>query len=122
MMVEMSRFINSEFQHMLGAWCETDFTRHEPIPTANDAFDGLASPLEIDTQAREHVTGHAFSLPDQAKQEMLGADVVVLEALRFFLSDLHDFSSSLGEPVKARSPLPTRTSSHSAGTSAAATS
>ncbi len=48
---------------------------------------------------------------------MLGADVVVLEALRLFLGELHDVAGSFGEPVEvpllARSsvsPFPTGTS------------
>src|SRR5437660_5615809 len=100
-MMEASRFIDGKLHHALGTWGQTDFAGHEVISTANDAFDGLARLFEIDTQAREHFTGNTIPLTKQAKQKVLGADVVVVEALRFFLCELHDFAGSLGEFVKA---------------------
>src|SRR6266699_1815087 len=120
-MVEALRFIDGKLHHFLRPWGQTDFTRHEVIPTANNAFDGLTSPFEIDPQASEHVAGHAFPLAKQAKQKMLGADVVVVEALRLFLGKTHGMPGPLGEPVKTPPPVLACTSSRSAGTSPAVT-
>src|SRR5258708_9759729 len=102
-MVEAARFIDGQLDHLLGTWSQAHCARHGLISTANNAFDGPASPLEINPQAREHIAGDAFPLPEQAKQEMLSADVVMVEALRLFLSKLHHMPGSLGEPVEASS-------------------
>src|SRR2546421_9053945 len=115
-MIEAASFIDGQLDHLFGTRRQADFTRDEVIPTANYIFDGLTCLLEIDSQSREHFAGHALPLPEQAKQQMLGADVVVVEALRLFLGELHDFSGPLGEPVKAPPPVLVCTSSRSAGT------
>ena len=57
--------------------------------------------VQLDAQVAEHLGGDAFALAHQAEQKMLGADVVVVEALRLLLRKLQDFSRPLGEFVEA---------------------
>ena len=45
-----------------------------------------ANGFEVDAEAFEPAGGHALTLMDQAKQDVLGADVVVVEQPGFFLS------------------------------------
>ncbi len=61
--------------------------------------------FEFDTEIVEHLGGDAVALTDQAEQEMLGPDVVVVEALRLFLRQAQDFARALGEFVE-RPDLP----------------
>ena len=46
-------------------------------------LDGLGAHLfQVDAQALQHAGGDAFALADQAQQQVLGADVVVVQATR----------------------------------------
>ena len=56
--------------------------------------------VEINPQACEHLAGYAFPLTKQAKQEMLGADVVVLETLLLFLGELHGCAGPFSETIE----------------------
>ena len=42
----------------------------------------LAHPVQIGAQLHQHLRGHAVTLPDQAEQDVLGADVVLAELRR----------------------------------------
>src|ERR1700736_4273713 len=123
MMIEASRFIDSQLDHLFGAWSQTDFARHNTVSTSNDRFNGAANFLKIDAQAREGFRGNTFTLTHKAKQKMLCSDVVVLEALSFFLGKLHDFPGSLSKSAKSISvvhscfiPLATRIGSQASAT------
>ncbi len=116
-MVEVPRFVNGKLHYFLRTRGLAYFARHEVISTANNVLDGLARLFEIDPQAREHLSGDTFPLAEQAQQEVLGADVVVLETLRLFLGKLHDVAGSLGEPVEAPLLVPSSVSPFPTGTS-----
>ena len=47
---------------------------------ADDANDLRANPFDGDVEGLEHPGGQALLLAEQAKQNVLGADVVVLES------------------------------------------
>ena len=49
----------------------------------------------------EDARGHALALADETQQQVLRADVVVVEALRFFLSQRQDLARALRELVEA---------------------
>jgi hypothetical protein len=102
-MMEASRFIDRKLHHFLRPWGQVYFAGHKVLSTANNAFDGLTRLVEINPQACEYLAGHAFPLTKQAKQEVLGADGVVLEALRLFLGELHDCAGPFGEAVEVPS-------------------
>ncbi len=85
MMMEAASFINGQLNYLFGTRSQADFAMYDAVSTTNDTLDGLTSSLEIHTQVREHVAGYALPFPKQAQQEVFGADVVVLEALCFFL-------------------------------------
>ena len=46
--------------------------------------------LEIEAHFLEDVDGHALPELDQPEQKMLGADVVVIEAIRLFTGERED--------------------------------
>ena len=52
---------------------------------ADDLLDLAAHGLERDAERLERLGGDAFALVDQPEQDVLGADVVVVEQARFFL-------------------------------------
>src|SRR5712692_4605965 len=100
MVIEVSRFINGKLHHFFGAWSQTDFAQHDAVSTTDDAFDCLTNFLKIDIKACEHFRGNAFALTNKAKQEMFCSNVVVLEALSFFLSQAQYFPGSFGKSIK----------------------
>ena len=58
------------------------------LAAADDELDRGAHLGQLDAHVAEHPGGDALALAHQAEQQMLGADVVVVEALRFFLGEL----------------------------------
>src|SRR6266511_4877684 len=73
----------------------------------DDLLDAQADGSQGDAQRLQRLVGNAVVLPEQAEQEVLGADVVVVEVPAFLLSE-HDRSSrpvgEAGEPVLLPGP------------------
>ena len=70
------------------------------LALADDLLDLLADLLQLDAEALECLAGHAVALVNQAEQNVLGPDVVVVEHPRFFLREHHDASGPVGEPFE----------------------
>ena len=70
------------------------------LALADDLLDLLADGLERDVQRLERLGGDALALVDQAEQDVLGADVVVVEHPRFFLGENHDASGAIREALE----------------------
>jgi hypothetical protein len=43
----------------------------------------LTRPVQVGAQPRQHLPGHAIALTDEAKQDVLGADVAVAQSAGF---------------------------------------
>ena len=71
---------------------------------ADDLLDLVADRLEGDAERLEGLGGDSLALVDEAEQDVLGADVVVVEQARFFLGQHHDSSSPVGESLEHRFP------------------
>ena len=67
---------------------------------ADDFFDLAANCLERDTERFECLGGHPFALVDQAEQNVLSADVAVVEETCFLLRQHHHPPSPIGEAFK----------------------
>ena len=70
------------------------------LPLADNLLDLLAHGLETDPQGFQGLRRHAFTLVDEAQQDVLGADVVVIEHPGFFLSQDHNPPRSVGKPLE----------------------
>ena len=70
-------------------------------------FDHLVPhPAQAPAQLDEHLGGHPLALPDQAEQDVLGADVVVVELQRLPQRELEHLLGARGErDVAGRRPL-----------------
>ena len=99
--VEPARLVDRQLDDLLGARRQADVAGDGAIAAADDELDRAADLVELDAQVAEHLRRDAFALADQAEQQVLGADVVVVEALRLFLRKLQDFARPLGEFVEA---------------------
>ena len=62
--------------------------------------------VELDAHVVEDARGDAIALADEAQEQMLSADVVVVEPLRFFLSKRQDLASAVRELVEAIHRIP----------------
>ena len=98
--IEASRLVDGELDHFLGTRREADFAEHGAVPAADDELDRGADFAQLDSEVREHFGGDPVALADQSEQQVLGADVVVIEALRFFLRQCQHTAGALGELVE----------------------
>ena len=53
--------------------------------------DFLSALVDVDVEIPQHTSGHAFTLAQQAKQDVLGAHVSVVQRLGFLFGKLEDF-------------------------------
>ena len=72
------------------------------LALADDVLHLLAHGVERDAERLERLGGDALALVDQAEQDVLGADVVVVEHLGLFLGQDDDATGSVGESLEHR--------------------
>ena len=73
--------------------------RHARAPT-DALFDVLAKALGRHLEAGQHLTGERLGLGGEGDEQVLGADVPVIEAPRLFLRDDHHVPGSIGESLE----------------------
>ena len=103
---ELQRLAQRQLEHLLGPRRERDVPARRLLTLADDLLDLLAHSLEGDAEALQGLRGHAFALVDQAEQDVLGADVVVIEHPGLFLGQDDHASGSVGEPLEHSRSLP----------------
>ena len=101
---ELERLAQRELEHLLGAGRERDVARRRLAAVADDLFHLGAHGLERDAERLERLGGDSFALVDQAEQDVLGPDVVVVEQARFLLGEDDDPSRSVGEALEQNEP------------------
>ena len=74
------------------------------ISLADHLFDLLAGVVQGHALRGQCLGGNAFTLTNQAQQQMLGADVVVLEGPSFFLRQHNHASRTVGKPFEHACP------------------
>ncbi len=97
---ELLRLTQRKLQHLLGARGKGDMPGRRLLPLADNLLDLLAHGLETDPQGFQGLRRHAFTLVDEAQQDVLGADVVVIEHPGFFLSQDHNPPRPVGKPLE----------------------
>src|SRR5206468_2776614 len=65
-----------------------------------DADDLMTDLVEVDAEGLEDAGGDALALADEAEQQVLRADVVVVEPLRLVLRQCQDLARAVGEFVE----------------------
>ena len=97
---ERERLAQRQLEHLLRARGERDLARRDLVALADDAGDLGADLLHGDVERLEDARGKPFLLAQQAEQDVLGADVVVLERPRLVLREDDDLPGSLGESLE----------------------
>jgi hypothetical protein len=70
------------------------------LALADDVLDLLAHGVEGDVQRLKSFRCHSLTLVDETEQNVLGANVVVIEHLGFFLRQDNDAASAVGKSLK----------------------
>src|SRR5438105_6381187 len=87
-MAELPRLVDREFDDLLRARRERDLARRgRGIAAADRELHGRAHLRELDPERVEHARGNALTFADEAQEQMLCADVVVVEPDRFVLRE-----------------------------------
>ena len=97
---QAQRLSQRELEHLLGARRERDLARGDLLAGAHDPHHLSAHALDGDVEALEHARRKALLLAQQAEEDVLGADVVVLERARLFLSKNDHLAGPLCESLK----------------------
>ena len=97
---ELQRLSQRQLEHLLGARREGDVARRLLLALADDVLDLLADGVEGDPEAFERLGRDTLTLVDQAQQDVLGPDVVVVEHLRLFLGEDDDATGTVGESLE----------------------
>ena len=69
------------------------------LPLLDRLLDLLLDVFEVDVEVGEHRGGHAFALTDEAEQDVLGTDVLVVETGRLFAGHLQDLPDTISKVV-----------------------
>src|SRR5919204_302554 len=89
-----------QLEDLLGARRERDLAGGDLLAGADDPHDLRADALDGDVEGLEDPGGQALLLAKQAEQDVLGADVVVLEGPRLLLREDDYLAGSLCESLE----------------------
>ena len=98
---EPAGLVDGQLDHALGARRQAHLADDRAIATTDDEFDGGPHLRELDVHVLEHARGDALALADEAQEQMLRADVVVVEPLGFVLRERQDLASAVRELVES---------------------
>ena len=99
-MVERLGFLAREREHLLHPRRVRDVADHLGFRPGTDLLlDFHPHGFEIEPHLLEDVDGHALPQFDQAEQQMLGPDVIVIEAIGFFAGKSQHLLGSRGKII-----------------------
>ena len=98
---ESTRLINGELDHLLGARGEADLAEHWSLTTPDDELHRLAHLDELNVEVLKDLGGDTFTLTNESEEEVLRADVVVVEALCLVLSERQHLPGTVRKAIEA---------------------
>src|SRR5215813_5332358 len=101
---QRQRLAPPQLHHLLGPRRERDTPGRSQLALADDLLNLLAYRLQADPQRLQRPGRHSLALMNEAKQQVLGADVVVVQHPGFFLSQDHHPPCPVGKPLKHPRP------------------
>ncbi len=103
---EAERLAQRQLEDLLGARRERDLPGRDLLTGADDAHDLRAHALDGDVEGLEDAGGQALLLAQQPEQDVLGADVVVLQRPGLFLREDDHLAGAFGESLEHCLVLP----------------
>ena len=97
---EAERLAQRQLQHLLGARRERDLAGRHLVALPDDPRDLGANLLDGDVERLEHARGETLLLAEEPEQDVLGADVVVLQGTGFVLGENDDLAGPLRETLE----------------------
>src|SRR5262249_14793956 len=98
-----------QFQHLLGQWRERDASApRTTLAPAGDPLNPLARGLLGGPERLQRLGRYSAALVDEGEQDVLGADVAVVERPGLFLGHGHDPPRLVGEPLEHSQRRPSR--------------
>ena len=98
--VQSASFVDGKFDNLLCARRQTYLAHDCAFTATNDELNGGADFWQLNAHVVEYTRGDAVAFADKPKQQVFGADVVMVEALGLFLGELQHFSCAFREFVK----------------------
>ena len=96
-----SCLVDGQLDDSLRAGGQANLTHNRAIAAADDELNGGPDLGQLDAHVLEDARGYALALTHQAEQQVLRADVVVVEALRLVLGKRQDLPRAVRELVEA---------------------
>ena len=97
---ELERLAQRELEDLLRARREGDVPGRRLATVADDLLDLRAHRFERDPERLQRLGGDTLALVDEAEEDVLGTDVVVVEQARFFLRKNDHSAGPVGETFK----------------------
>src|SRR5262249_38980771 len=94
------RLAQGKLKDLLRARRERDVPAWRLLAQADLVGDVVPDAVQSETEAGEHLAGDRLRLAEQAEQEVLGPDVVVVQPPRLFLGEDHDMPRAVGESLE----------------------
>src|SRR5215218_9313816 len=94
---ELQRLSERELQDLLGAWRERCLRARAFLAVADDALHLFAHLVEGDVQGVEGLGSDALVFAKESEEQVLGADVIVVEMTGLILCEHHDLAGPLRE-------------------------
>ena len=99
--IQVPGFLDGVFDDFLGPGRLGQLAHRDHVRAALDQFfDFQADLAQVDVQVLQNVGADAAAFLDQTQQDVLGADVFVIEALGFLVGQGHDFAGAVGKSFK----------------------
>ena len=103
--VEIARFFDRVLNDLLGARRLRQLAHGHHLGAALDELLHFEANLaQIDIEVLEDIGANARALFHQTEQDVLSTDVLVVEALRFLVSQGHDLAGAISESFKHFQP------------------
>ena len=102
---EAPGLVDGQLDHPLRARREPHLADDRAIAAADDELDGGPDLRKLHVHVLEHAGGDALSLAHEAEEQVLGADVVVVEPLRLVLRQRQDLARAIRELVETIHPV-----------------
>ena len=97
---QLQRFTQRELKNLLGPRGKGDVSGRGLLALPDNLLDLFADGTQRNAQGFKGLSGNAFALMNEPKQDVLGADVVVVEHACLFLGKHDNATGTVGKSFK----------------------
>ena len=99
--IEVPRFFDRVFDHLFRPRGLRQLAHGDHVgPALDEFFNFKANLAKVDVEILQNIRANAAPFLHQPEQNVLGADIFVVEALGFLIGKGHDFSGPIRETFK----------------------